>query len=127
MQSLECGQQIQARLRTQLEGGQKEAQLAIGMQTYYGTCGGPRDQQAGLALIQKSALQDYPPALFALGQVYQFMPRSADAAKMYEAASRRAYQRAEWELGNLYESADPSVRDYVAAYAWYSLAASRTD
>jgi len=126
-QSEQCTQQSKSRTRTLAEGGQKEAQLVLGMQTYYGTCGGRNDHDAGLALMQKSALQGYAPALYALGKAYQFVPRSVEAAKMYEAAARLGSRMAEWELGNLYENGEPSVRDLVASYAWYSLSASRTE
>jgi hypothetical protein len=127
MQSLECSAPAQSRYKTRLEEGQRDAQLAIGLQKYYGTCAEAKDLEGGLALMQKSALQGYPPALFALARAYQFSSRPMDAAKMYEAAARQGYRQAEFELASLSESGEPPVRDHVTAYAWYSLAASRRD
>jgi hypothetical protein len=122
----ECAPEARARLTTEAAVGRKQSQFVVGLQAYFATCGGAKDEATGLELIQKSALQDYPPALFALGKIYQFVPRNADALSMFEAAARRGYRLAEDQTARMYANSDPAVHDGVAAYAWYSLAASRS-
>ena len=115
--SAESRETVQARAAT----GDRKAQYLLGAQLAEARCG-VSDPDSGLALLDKSAEQGYPPALHLLGVIAERQGAPRQAADYFREAARQGFRHAEVNLGFLHAAPGSPMRDPPLAYAWLALA-----
>ena len=127
-----------AKVRALADKGNPAAQASLANRLLRGI-GTRSDVAAGLAWYQKAASKKFPPAMTALGALYEegaVLPEDKQrAVKLYEEAAALDYPRAQYKLGFLYlwDRKDGGLQDFdkglqlcqCAAKAGYSIAAVR--
>lgn len=88
-----------------------------------------RDAVHAARLFERSAKNDFTKAQYALGNLYEKGSGVAvnykAAAKLYQSAAEKGHSAAQYALGLLHYSGKGVKRDYVRAYVWTNLGASR--
>ena len=114
--------------RRAAELGNTLAQVSLGIFFNLGQ-GVPKDYEQAAAWYRRAGEQGMPEAQFLLGQMYVgaqgFTKNPAQAAVLYRKAAEQGYPAAQFALGRLYADGGGLSQDYVAAYMWENLAASR--
>ncbi|MEX1035034.1 MAG: tetratricopeptide repeat protein [Sneathiella sp.] len=84
-----------------------------------------RDKQRSVEMFRLSAVQEFPPALWALGNFYLYgdiVERDhEEALRLFKAAALRGYGPAFMTLGLLYESGREVAQDLITANAMYKV------
>ncbi len=113
-----------SKLKAAAEAGDAQAQYGLGFQYYadpaladYGIC---------RAWMEKAALQDFAPAIFMLGFMYEHaLGVKSDvgvAFKLYERAAHLGNHQAQCNLAALYEEGLGCHKDMGKAREWYQKA-----
>ena len=88
-----------------------------------------RDPVHAARLFEKSAKNDYTKAQYALGNLYEKGAGVAvnfkAAATLYRSAAEKGHSAAQYALGLLHYGRKEVKRDYVQAYVWTNLGASK--
>lgn len=113
--------------RRQAEAGRAVAQFTLGSLLYYGAT----DLAQAIDWFRKAALQQYGPAEFQLGQVYEFgfgVPQDdARACDWYLKAASHGSAQAQRALADCYRKGIGMPTDLTAAVLWYRRAADADD
>ena len=116
-----------AAARARAEAGDAVAQFSLGSLTYFGE----QDTAQGIAWIQKAAAQQFAPAEFHLGQVYDFGFGVAQddrrALDWYRRAADHGSAPAQRALGDFYRKGRVVPDDAAEAARWYRRAADGDD
>lgn len=110
------------------EKGDARAQYDMGL-LYHTGLGVELDYQVAIMWYQRAAERQYAPAQFNLGSMYdngEGVPQDYKTAiKWYLFAAEQGYSPAQYNLGSMYFGGQgvPKINP-VAAYMWYSIAAS---
>jgi TPR repeat protein len=114
-------------VRAQAEAGDAVAQFSLGSITYFGA----QDPSQGIAWIQKAAAQQFAPAEFHMGQVYDFgfgvAQDDRQALVWYRRAADHGSAPGQRALGDFYRKGRAVPGDAVAAARWYRRAADGDD
>ncbi|MDE2182068.1 MAG: SEL1-like repeat protein [Alphaproteobacteria bacterium] len=117
-------------LAMQAAGGDRQAQLALGLKLMNGT-GVAVNVERGVIWLERAAAAGLPVAQNLVGVLYQtgtgVNADMAQAARWYEAAAQQGNVKAMTNLGKLYAGGWPQRTDYTAAARWFSAAASYGD
>src|SRR5262245_10841636 len=116
-----------AAARAQAEAGDAVAQFSLGSLTYFGA----QDTTQGIAWIKKAAAQQFAPAEFHLGQVYDFgfgaVQDDRLALDWYRRAAEHGSAPGQRALGDFYRKGRVVVADAAEAARWYRRAADGDD
>jgi hypothetical protein len=120
----DCAKDSVEAVQKRADAGEAKAQYLRGYQMIVGKCG-KKEEEAGAALMAKSAAQYYPPALHMIGIADRSAGRYADAIAMFFGAAQRGLRAAEVDLGLTHAEIGTPVRNDAVAHAWLSLAVKR--
>src|SRR6185295_3656688 len=113
--------------RAQAAAGDVVAQFSLGALLYYGSA----DTAQGIEWIRKAAAQQYAPAEFQLGQIYDFgfgVPQDErQAVDWYRRAAGHGSAPAQRSLGDCYRKGRVVAADATEAARWYQQAADGDD
>jgi TPR repeat protein len=114
-------------VRTKADAGDRVAQFSLGSIVYYGT----GDTAQGVEWIRKAALQNYPPAEFQMGQLFDFgfgVPQDdRQALAWYQQAAGHGVTSAQRAVGEFYKTGRVVTADPAEAARWYQRAAEGDD
>lgn len=115
-------------LRQSAEGGDADAQLALGVRCYLGR-GVPQDKAEAAEYFRKAAEQGDAKAQFNLAFMYSkgdgVRQNKAEAAKWYAKAAEQGDAKAQFNLGNMCRTGEGVREDKKQAVAWYIKAAEK--
>jgi TPR repeat protein len=113
--------------RTRAAAGDVIAQFSLGALMYYGGT----DTAQAISWIRQAAAQQYAPAEFQMGQVYDFgfgLPQNdADALAWYRKAADHGSAPAQRSIGEFYRKGRGVKADAAEAARWYERAAQGDD
>jgi TonB family protein len=116
-----------AEVRERADKGEAAAQLTVAEMLHDGTKGAPRDAEAALEYLEKSAAQEHRAALLSLGESLvegKRLPKDTPrAAQLFERAMELGSPRAAAELAALHQKGEGVARDATRARALYERAA----
>lgn len=119
--------QALADVRARASAGDVVAQFSLGALLYYG---GTETAQA-VDWLRKAAAQQYAPAEFQLGQLYDFgfgvAQSDRDALSWYRRAAEHGSAPAQRSLGDFYKKGRSVKADPIEAARWYERAAGGDD
>jgi len=114
-------------VRTRAAAGHVVAQFTLGSLLYYGGV----DLSQAVDWFRRAAGQNYPPAEFQLGQLYDFgfgvEQDDAQALAWYRRAAAGGSAAAQRAVGDFYRTGRAVTKDPVEAARWYRLAADGDD
>lgn len=119
-----CDQQAVSAREEKAAQGDPRAQFWLGVQLEQGSCG-LRDPQRANSLFQKSAAQDFPPAIHVQGIMLRRDGKDAEALKYFEKSAALGFQHGFADMGFTYGLRESPIRDAVLSYAWLTVAISR--
>ena len=116
-------------LRERAEQGDANAQSRLGVMYHFGE-GVPQDDAEAARALRERAEQGDANAQYRLGDIYNEgrIPQDeaeTEAVRWYRLAAEQGHADAQFELGSLYRIGEGVPQDYVQAYIWLDLAASR--
>lgn len=113
--------------RTRAAAGDVVAQFSLGAMMYYGGADTPQ----GIDWIRKAAGQQYAPAEFQMGQVYDFgfgVPQNdGQALDWYRRAAAHGSAAGQRAVGDFYQKGRAVAADAAEAARWYRRAADGDD
>jgi TPR repeat protein len=116
-----------AAARVRADAGDVVAQFSLGALLYYGG----DDTAQGIAWIRKAAAQQFAPAEFQLGQVYDFgfgVPQDdRQALEWYRRAAEHGSAAGQRAVGDFYHKGRGMAADAAEAARWYQRAADGDD
>ena len=116
-----------AAIRVAATAGDQVAQFSLGAMLYYGT---PDTAQA-IEWFRKAAAQQYAPAEFQLGQIYDFGfgvgQDDREALVWYRKAAEHDSAAAQRSVGDFYQKGRGVVADAAEAARWYTRGADGDD
>lgn len=116
-----------AAARARADAGDVVAQFSLGSLTYFGA----QDTAQGIAWIQKAAAQQFAPAEFHMGQVYDFgfgvAQDDRQALEWYRRAAAHGSAPAHRAVGDFYRKGRVVAADAAEAARWYRRAADGDD
>ena len=116
-----------AEVRDRAAGGDVVAQFSLGSILYYGA----DDTAQAIEWFRKAAAQQYPPAEFQIGQLYDFgfgvVQSDGEALSWYRSAAEHGHAAAERAVGDFYQKGRGVTADATEASRWYRRAADADD
>jgi TPR repeat protein len=116
-----------AAARVRALAGDVVAQFSLGSVLYYGST----ETAQAVEWFRKAAAQDYAPAEFQMGQLYDFGfgvgQSDVDALAWYRKAAQHGSAAAQRTMGDFYRKGRAVAADAVEAARWYHLAADGDD
>ena len=113
--------------RAKAAAGDVVAQFSLGAMLYYGGADTPQ----GIEWIRKAAAQQYAPAEFQMGQLYDFgfglAQSDADALGWYRKAAEHGSAPGQRAVGDFYRKGRAVAADAAEAARWYRRAADGDD
>jgi TPR repeat protein len=107
--------------------GDVVAQFSLGAMLYYGS----EDTGEGIAWIRQAAAQQYAPAEFQMGQIYDFgfgvAPSDREALDWYRKAAAHGSAGAQRAVGEFYRKGRAVAPDPAEAVRWFRRAADGDD
>ena len=123
-QALDCSADSLKTVQTKAESGDKKAQYLLGSQMLSGKCAGDgkKEPVLGMALITKSATQNYAPAMYLVGVSHLARGIDQPGLAMLFGAAKQGFREAEVMLGIMFATDKFSKKNNLSAYGWLSLA-----
>jgi TPR repeat protein len=116
-----------AEVRERAAKGDVVAQFSLGSILYYGA----DDTAQAIEWFRKAAAQQYPPAEFQVGQLYDFgfgvAQSDGEALSWYRRAAGHGHAAAERAIGDFYQKGRGVTADATEASRWYRRAADADD
>ena len=116
-----------AEARERATRGDVVAQFSLGSILYYGA----DDTAQAIEWFRKAAAQQYPPAEFQIGQLYDFgfgvVQSDGEALSWYRRAAEHGHAAAERAVGDFYQKGRGVTADATEASRWYRRAADADD
>ena len=116
-----------AEVRERAARGDVVAQFSLGSILYYGA----DDTAQAIEWFRKAAAQQYPPAEFQIGQLYDFGfgvgQSDGEALSWYRRAAEHGHAAAERAVGDFYQKGRGVTADATEASRWYRRAADADD
>ena len=116
-----------AQARTRANAGDVIAQFSLGAMLYYGGS----DTTEAIAWLRKAAAQQYAPAEFHIGQLYDFgfgvSGDDREALAWYRKAAGHGSAPAQRSVAEFYQKGRAVAADPAEAARWYARAAERDD
>jgi TPR repeat protein len=116
-----------AAARARALSGDVVAQFSLGSVLYYGSS----ETAQAVEWFRKAAAQNYAPAEFQMGQLYDFGfgvgQSDVDALAWYRKAAQHGSAAAQRTMGDFYRKGRAVAADAVEAARWYQLAADGDD
>jgi TPR repeat protein len=113
--------------RVRAAGGDVVAQFSLGSMLYYGS----EDTAQGIEWMRKAAAQQYAPAEFQIGQIYDFgfgvAQSDRDALEWYRKAAAHGSAGAQRSLAEFYRKGRGVAADAAEAARWFRRAADGDD
>ena len=113
--------------RAQAAAGDVVAQFSLGAMLYYGSA----DTAQGIDWVRKAAAQQYPPAEFHMGQVYEFgfgaAQNDREALAWYRKAAEHGSAPGQRTVGEFYLKGRAVTADAAEAARWLERAADGDD
>lgn len=123
-QTIDCSAESLKTVQPKAESGDKKAQYLLGSQKLSGKCAsdGKKEPTLGMALITKSAAQNYAPAMYLVGVSHLARGFDQPGLAMLFGAAKQGFREAEIMLGIMFATEKFSKKDNLSAYGWLSLA-----
>ena len=116
-----------AEVRERAAAGDVVAQFSLGSILYYGA----DDTAQAIEWFRKAAAQQYPPAEFQIGQLYDFgfgvVQSDGEALSWYRRAAGQGHAAADRAVGDFYQKGRSVTADATEASRWYRRAADADD
>jgi uncharacterized protein len=116
-----------AAARVKAEGGDVVAQFSLGALLYYGRS----DTAQAIEWIRRAAAQQYAPAEFQMGQLYDFgfgvQQSDRDALAWYRKAAEQGSAAGQRAVGDFYQKGRGVASDAAEAARWYRRGADGDD
>ena len=116
-----------AEVRERATSGDVVAQFSLGSILYYGA----DDTAQAIEWFRKAAAQQYSPAEFQIGQLYDFgfgvVQSDGEALSWYRRAAEHGHAAAERAVGDFYQKGRGVTADATEALRWYRRAADADD
>ena len=116
-----------AAIRQQADQGSTVAQFTLGSILYYSA----DDTAQSIDWFRKAAAQQYPPAEFQMGQLYDFgfgvAQNDGEALSWYRKAADHGHAAAQRVVGDFYQKGRGVAADALEASRWYRRAADGDD